>query len=139
TNPNAITANSASVLTLTVNIPSNLTGTVTNQAAVSNPNECPACGGNNGSGPTPPTPVARVADVAVVKNGPANATAGSSVSYSAVVTNNGPSAANGTTLTDVVDARITGVVWTCGGAGGGAVCGAAASGTGNSVNAVIQT
>ncbi|HEX8456487.1 MAG TPA: hypothetical protein VF656_04120 [Pyrinomonadaceae bacterium] len=58
---------------------------------------------------------------------------GSSVTYTVVVGNAGPDAANGALVTDTVPAALTGVAWTCGSPVGGATCGAA-SGTGNNIS-----
>ncbi len=121
TNPNVIVANASSVLTLMVNIPSTLTGTVSNVASVSNPNECPTCGGNNGSGPTPPTPVtAGNADLVIQKNGPATVIANGTVNYTITATNLGPQAAHGARIMDTpTGVSLTGISCT---ATGGAVC-----------------
>jgi len=140
TNPNSIPAAGNTVLLLDVTIAPNASSPLAgNTVTISNPNECAGCTTGNGPVTTPPTPVTRTADVAVTKNGPATATAGGLITYTLIIGNNGPSSADGATVTDSVDARITGVTWACGGATGGAVCGASASGVGNNVNAVIQT
>jgi len=59
---------------------------------------------------------------------------GSVVTYAIVVTNNGPSAVVGATVTDVVPATLTGVTWTCV-ASAGSSC--PATGTGN-INASVS-
>src|SRR4029078_11631670 len=58
--------------------------------------------------------------------------------YSVVVTNNGPSDANGTSFTDAVPAAITAVAASCGSPTGGAGCGAV-NVVGNNVSSTITT
>ncbi len=67
---------------------------------------------NNSS--TVNTTVTRTADLGVVKNGPATATAGTNVTYTIDVTNAGPSDAPDVVLTDVLPAGTTLVSFTCG-------------------------
>lgn len=61
---------------------------------------------------------------------------GNSASYTVTFVNNGPSSADGATLTDTIPAQLTGATWSCAGSGG-AVCGAN-SGSGN-LNLAIST
>jgi len=61
--------------------------------------------GNNSS--TVNTTISASADVAVVKTAPAAAVAGSNVTYTITVTNNGPSNASSVTLTDTLPAGTT--------------------------------
>ncbi len=66
------------------------------------------------------------ADVSVTKtDNQTSATTGAVVTYTVVVANAGPDAANGVGVTDPA-ASLAGVTWTCGAATGGATCGAAA-------------
>ena len=66
------------------------------------------------------------ADLDVTKSdGQIVAVPGEPVAYSVVVTNNGPSAVVGASVSDAIPASLTGATWTCSGAGGG-VCGVAA-------------
>ena len=51
--------------------------------------------------------VRSVADLAVVKTGPASATAGTDTTYNLTVTNNGPSTAINTVVTDALPAQVT--------------------------------
>jgi uncharacterized repeat protein (TIGR01451 family) len=53
------------------------------------------------------TVVVASADVSVVKSGPGSVTAGTNVSYTITVTNNGPDTALGITLTDLIPAGTT--------------------------------
>ena len=78
-----------------------------------------------------PTPVGASADVRITKTLTTGTPAqtGSSVSYQLVVTNAGPSAVVGATVSDTVPTQLSGVTWTCV-ATGSATCGTA-SGTGN--------
>ena len=77
-----------------------------------------AAGANNSS--TANTTVNTSADLSVTKTGPATATAGTNITYSVTVTNNGPSNAASVSLTDTVPANTTFVSntpvpagWTC--------------------------
>ncbi len=80
--------------------------------------------------------LAPIADVSVFKAGVASVAAGSAIVYTITLSNAGPSAANGATFSDVVPASITSLTASCGGAGGGAVCGAV-NVVGNTVTSVI--
>nr|WP_210204481.1 DUF11 domain-containing protein [Phyllobacterium phragmitis] len=65
-------------------------------------------------------------DLAITKDDGAIAyAAGGNVTYSIVVSNNGPSAVTGARVSDPLPAGITTANWTCGGVTGGAACGAA--------------
>src|SRR5439155_814545 len=59
---------------------------------------------------------------AVVKSGTATVTSNGAVSYTIVVTNSGPSSANGAIVTDPVVANFTAATVTCGSPSGGAAC-----------------
>ena len=79
---------------------------------------------------TTSTPVATaVTDLQITKtNGVDGVVAGETTTYTITVTNPlGPSDASGATVTDAFPAALTGVTWTCAGAGGG-TCPAAGSG-----------
>ena len=59
------------------------------------------------------------ADLSITKtDGQTTAAPGQVRTYTIVVSNGGPNAANGATVTDVVPAALTGASWTCIGAGG---------------------
>jgi uncharacterized repeat protein (TIGR01451 family) len=67
-------------------------------------------------------------DLAITKtDGVATEVPGTSVTYTIVASNAGPAGALGATVADTFPAAITGVTWTCAGAGGG-TCTAAGSG-----------
>jgi len=88
----------------------------------------PASGSNDGAN-CPNAPVQLAADLSVTKTSPTTTyTPGASVSYTIVVRNEGPFAAEDVTVGDPLPAGISAASWTCSGSGGG-VCGAA-SGTG---------
>jgi uncharacterized repeat protein (TIGR01451 family) len=88
----------------------------------------PASGSNDGAN-CPNAPVQLAADLSVTKTSPTTTYApGASVSYTILVRNEGPFAAEDVTVDDPLPAGISAASWTCSGSGGG-VCGAA-SGTG---------
>ncbi len=77
------------------------------------------------------------ADLAMAKTVTSGGTVpGQGVTYQVVVTNNGPSAVTGATVTDTVPATVTGVTWTCSATGGGAC--AHASGSGNALAETVD-
>lgn len=75
------------------------------------------------------TTVLRASDLRILKTGPANAVAGGRMDYRIVVTNFGPSLAQGAIIRDTVPSTITNVSWTATAEGGASVSGG--SGTGN--------
>jgi uncharacterized repeat protein (TIGR01451 family) len=120
--------------TVTAAISASATGTLSNTASVA-----------TGGGVTDPTPgnnmatdtdtLTPTANLGITKtNGVTSVTAGNSVTYTIVASNVGPSDAPGSTVTDTFPATITGVTWTCVGAGGG-TC--PANGSGN-INATVN-
>jgi len=102
-------------------------GTLSNTATVTTP------GGV--TDPTPGNNSATDSDILVpqanlgitVTDGVATATPGGTVTYTIVASNAGPSNAPGSLVADTFPAMLTGVTWTCVGAGG-ATCAAAGSG-----------
>jgi uncharacterized repeat protein (TIGR01451 family) len=75
----------------------------------------------------------RKADIVVTKtDGITNAVPGTTVTYTVVVANNGPSTSSGITVVDTVPAALTGVTWSCAATVSSACV--AGSGTGNSIN-----
>lgn len=77
------------------------------------------------------------ADLAIVKShSPATLVPGRAMSYSLVVTNNGPSPAIGATVRDTIPPEVLDVTWTCT-ASGGASC-ATPSGSGNVINTKVN-
>lgn len=82
-----------------------------------------------------PTPVA---DLRAVKSGPATVAPGGALNYSVVVTNLGPSAADGALFTDLVPPGVVVTSALCGSAAGGAVCGTVAAAN-QTVSSTIAT
>jgi uncharacterized repeat protein (TIGR01451 family) len=111
--------------TIVVTITSSTPGTVTNTTSPL----------TTGGGTTPPASApltvtgTLTADLRITKtNNVTTVTPGGLVTYTIVVTNLGPGAVTGATVTDIVPAVLTGVTWTCV-ASAGSAC--PASGTGN--------
>jgi uncharacterized repeat protein (TIGR01451 family) len=93
--------------------------------------------GNNSS--FADTTINLVADVKVVKTAPAAIRPLQTLSYNIVVSNSGPSAANGTSFSDTVSASLSGVTVSCSAATNGAVCPAGLTAVANAINTVIPT
>ena len=88
--------------------------------------------GNNSATDTD-TIISNQADVSITKtDGQTSDIPGTSISYTIVASNAGPGAAASVTVADTFPASLTGVTWTCVGAGGG-TCVANGSGNINSV------
>jgi uncharacterized repeat protein (TIGR01451 family) len=122
---------SGSSVTYTVNatIQSSATGSLTNTATVTAPasvvDPTPA---NNSA--TDIDTLSPTADLSITKtDGSATEVPGTPVTYTIVVTNNGPSDANGATVADTFPAELTGVTFTSVAAGG--ATGNTAAGAGN--------
>jgi uncharacterized repeat protein (TIGR01451 family) len=90
--------------TLTAAINPGFTGTLNNTAIVFGTN-ADTNNGNNSA--TAATTITASADLSVVKTGPATADAGTNITYTIVVTNNGPSNAANVSLTDAVPGNTT--------------------------------
>jgi uncharacterized repeat protein (TIGR01451 family) len=90
--------------TLTANIDPSFTGTLSNTAAIFGPNADTNPGNNSA---TAVATVTASADLAVNKTGPATANAGTDITYTITLTNNGPSNAASVAFTDVVPANTT--------------------------------
>lgn len=73
-------------------------------------------------------PIEVISDIGVVKTGPAEAVAGTQISYDVLVTNAGPSDALGIVVADVTPMEVGDVSWTCS-ASAGSTC--PGSGTGD--------
>ena len=92
---------------------------IVNTATVSSATTPDPATGNN-SATAMSAIAAPVTDLGITKtNGIATVVPGSTTTYTITVTNAGPSNASGATVTDVFPAALTGVTWTCAGAGGG--------------------
>jgi uncharacterized repeat protein (TIGR01451 family) len=88
---------------------------------------------------TTSTPVAAVADIRISKFGPASINAGGVITYTLLISNTGPSAANSTSFSDILDVNLTPNTATCGSAAGGATCPGAISISGNTISGNIPT
>ena len=121
-------AGGTATFTITGTVSPTATGSLSNTATVAVP-----------GGVTDPTPgnntatdvdtIAQQADLSATKtDGVATAVPGAPVTYTMVVTNAGPSAVTGATVSDTLAASLTGATWTCV-ASPGSVC--PASGAGN--------
>lgn len=120
--------------TLTATIAPGATGTLVNSATVIPPADTPdpVPGDNTRSDTDTLVPTA---DLSVTKtDSQTSDVPGTSISYTVVASNAGPSTATGATLSDTLPAGLTGIAWTCLGANGG-TC--PASGSGNPVNALV--
>ena len=107
---------------------------IVNTATVTSTTPDPAAGNNSATATS--AIAAPITDLGITKtNGTTTIVPGSTTTYTITVTNAGPSNATGATVTDVFAAALTGVTWTCAGAGGGS-CGVA-SGSGN-INTTID-
>jgi len=111
--------------TLTVNVIAPAAGSYENTtSAITSTNGGPGAPSN-----TATLLVNKTTDLAITKTDSLlDVTRGDTVTYSVVVTNNGPTDAVGATVTDSLPAQLTSATWTCT-ATGGATC--TASGTGN--------
>ncbi len=92
--------------------------------------------GSNAAVATATLTVSPVANGSVTKSGPATILWGTTISYTATVSNAGPDSANSTVFADNVPAGITSVTGMCGSATGGASCGTV-NVAGNSVTSTI--
>ncbi len=111
--------------TASCTIAASATGTLSNTATVSSTVTDPNPANNSATDTDTLTPQA---DLAITKtDGVTAVTPGGPVTYTIVASNSGPSNAPGSTVADTFPAALTGVTWTCVGAGGG-TCTAAGAG-----------
>src|SRR5207244_4211830 len=110
TAPNVVTctfSTLAASASLTFNIGAHIapttTGTLTNAATVTATNAGEDTNGANNIA-TAMTTAQRFADLAITKTGPGTATAGTDITYTVTVTNNGPSTSSGGTVTGTLPA-----------------------------------
>ncbi len=130
----ALSAGGTGSLQVTVKIDSGATGKITNgNYAIKATGISPLVGPKVY---TTITSGVAYADLSLTKtNGVGGVAWGQSVSYAIVVSNAGPSAVTGATVTDALPATLTGATWTCAGAGG-ASC--TASGTGSIADSAVN-
>ncbi|MCJ7754146.1 MAG: hypothetical protein MUP13_06255, partial [Thermoanaerobaculales bacterium] len=103
------------------------TGTISNTASVAPPGGYDDNNSNNNS-ETDVDTLSPQADLSItVDNGSQKVVLGASVIYTILVSNPGPSSVTGAAVSDVFPTDLTGVAWTCVGAGGG-TCSASGSG-----------
>jgi uncharacterized repeat protein (TIGR01451 family) len=111
--------------TAVCSIAAGATGSLVNTATVSSAISDPDPANNSATDTDTLTPQA---DLAITKtDGLTQATAGQATTYTIVVSNSGASDAPGSSVADTFPAALTGVTWTCVGAGGG-TCTAAGAG-----------
>jgi uncharacterized repeat protein (TIGR01451 family) len=111
--------------TLTATISPAATGTLSNTATITSAIDSTS-GNNDAVDDTTLTPQA---DLSITKtDGQTSDVPGTSITYTVVVSNAGPSDATGVTVTDTLPTALTGATWTCVGTGGGTCT---ASGSGN--------
>ncbi|MFN0108247.1 MAG: hypothetical protein ACKVZH_05270 [Blastocatellia bacterium] len=129
-----LAVNGSATYTLTATVAANATGTLSNSASIAPPPGVVETNGANNAATD--TDALASTDLAIVKtNSAAQVIPGQPTTYSIVVTNNGPIAATGATVTDVLPATLSSATWTCV-ASAGSSCGAAV-GTGN-INATVS-
>ena len=111
--------------TVVASISVSATGTLTNTATVTAPAGATDTnpGNNSATDSDTLTAVAPVADLAITKtDGVTSVNAGGATIYTVVVSNAGPSSANGAVFTDPAVANLNATGVTCGSASGGAAC-----------------
>ncbi|HET8900118.1 MAG TPA: isopeptide-forming domain-containing fimbrial protein [Rhodanobacteraceae bacterium] len=121
--------------TLTITVTVNGSGDYLNEATTSGNEPDPVSSNNSDSVSTAPS---ANADLEVVKTAPASVNVDDSITWTIVVTNHGPSAADGATFADTLPAGVTNLSAVCGAETGGAVCGTV-SVSGLSVTSTITT
>lgn len=118
-------AGASVTFTATCTIGADATGVLTNTAVISSSITDSNPANNSATDSDTLTPQA---DLSInVTDGVTGALPGTAVTYTIVASNAGPSNAPATTVTDIMPPPLTGVTWTCVGAGG-ATCTAAGSG-----------
>ncbi|MGE0882031.1 MAG: beta strand repeat-containing protein [Blastocatellales bacterium] len=130
-----LAANGTATFTLTATVRSDATGTVSNAASVTAPGGVTDPGGNNNTGTDTDT-VVQSSDLSITKSNNATVSApGTQTTYTIVVSNSGPSAISGATVTDNLPSTLSNASWTCT-ASAGSSCGAP-NGNGN-INTTVN-
>lgn len=115
--------------TVTGTVPSGATGPIVNTATVAPPADVtdPVPGNNTA---TDVNPIVRQADLAITKvSSPNPYVAGSTLTYTLTITNNGPEDVAGATVRDSLPSAVSGFTWTCWASSGGTCL--TANGTGD--------
>ncbi|MGZ8832089.1 MAG: IPTL-CTERM sorting domain-containing protein, partial [Thermoanaerobaculia bacterium] len=96
----------SATFTLVLNTPIGLSGTISNTATITSATGDPNAANNTATAAVTVAPA--IADLSIAKSASAgNIIPGTNVTYTIVVTNNGPSAATGVTVTDVLPVAMT--------------------------------
>ncbi len=123
--------------TINVAVPAGFTGNLINSATVAPPSGTTDNNTANNTATDTDTP-APIADLNITKtDNSATYTPGSPITYTVVVTNNGPSNVTGVTVNDAIPAAITGAAWTSSSTGSASVS-SGATGSGNSLAATVN-
>lgn len=129
-----LAVNGTATYTLTATVAANGTGTLSNSASIAPPPGVVEINGANNAATD--TDALSSTDLVITKtNSAAQVTPGQPTTFSIVVTNNGPIAVTGATVTDNLPATLSNATWTCT-ASAGSSCGAP-TGTGN-INATVN-
>ena len=104
-NVGALASGASATITLNVDVADSTRGTLTNAVSVTSAEPDTNSGNNSDTETTVITPVV---DLAITKSDSADpVNAGGSFAYTLTVTNNGPSTANGVTLTDLLPSEVS--------------------------------
>jgi conserved repeat domain len=125
------------VFAVTGVLPGGTTGTLTNTATVTPPaGIIDVVPGNNSA--TDNNPAGASADLAIAKtSAPKPYVAGSPLSYTITVTNNGPADVVGAAVRDIIPADLSGVSWTSSATGSASIT-SGGSGSGNDLSATVN-
>jgi uncharacterized repeat protein (TIGR01451 family) len=129
----------STIVTVTFAVSNAATGSIVNTATATSDTPDPDGNNNVSTVSTTVTTPALVADLSIVKSGPTDALAGSTITYTIVVTNNGPDAVPDPVLSDVTPAGLSFVSAT-GACSGGFPCtlAALANGASTTITATYQ-
>ena len=129
-----LAVNGTATYTLTATVAANATGSLSNSASIAPPSGVVETNGANNAATD--TDALQSTDLVITKtNSATNVTPGQPTTFNIVVTNNGPIAVTGATVTDVLPASLSNATWTCT-ASAGSSCGSP-TGTGN-INATVN-
>ncbi|MEP6484239.1 MAG: hypothetical protein ABJB01_07300 [Rudaea sp.] len=125
-------------ITSTYSVPSNYTAptTITNTATATSTTPDPNTANNSGT--TSANLGVAIANVSIVKTGTTAVTVNGQITYLLLISNAGPSSADGSTFSDTLPAGLTFVSATCGNATGAAACGPVNQ-SGGTVSGTVNT